>query len=97
VSLANLKADEGLRIDGADPGELSGVAVSSAGDLNEDGLDDVLVGAPGGNGPNPTGAGYVVFGDLFYNGDEGMAAADAMSAAAVADSTDPSPADDFMT
>jgi hypothetical protein len=56
--------DRGFRIDGARAGDQSGFAVSGAGDVNGDGRDDLLVGAPrldAGGDPN-TGAAYVVFG-----------------------------------
>ena len=35
----------GFRIDGIDPSDVSGFSVSGAGDVNGDGLDDVIVGA----------------------------------------------------
>jgi hypothetical protein len=44
---------------------LSGMSVAGAGDVNGDGLDDLVVGAPGdssGNYPHRLGASYVVFG-----------------------------------
>jgi hypothetical protein len=51
---------EGFAIQGIDGEDLSGRAVSSAGDVNGDGVDDVLIGAP--NAQANTGEGYVVFG-----------------------------------
>lgn len=58
VSLANLDGSNGFRIQGS-AYEYSGSAVSSAGDFNGDGLDDLLIGAPfAGNG----GSAFVVFG-----------------------------------
>jgi hypothetical protein len=51
-----IQGDDGFRIDGAAVFELSGHDVARAGDVNGDGLDDVLIGAP--FGP----ATYVVFG-----------------------------------
>ena len=54
----------GFRIDGIDAGDLSGRSVSGAGDVNGDGLADVIVGAyrasPDGN--SEAGESYVVFG-----------------------------------
>jgi outer membrane protein assembly factor BamB len=54
--------DRGFRIDG-DPLEEPGYAVAGAGDVNGDGLDDVLIGAPSAdnNGYN-SGSVYLVFG-----------------------------------
>jgi hypothetical protein len=50
----------GFVINGIDVNDAAGVSVSSAGDLDGDGLSDVLIGANGVS--SLTGAGYVVFG-----------------------------------
>jgi len=47
----------GFRIDGIDAGDRSGRSVSGAGDVNGDGLDDVIVGAPYANPAGDTRAG----------------------------------------
>jgi hypothetical protein len=54
----------GFVINGASGGDRSGVSVSSAGDVNNDGYDDLIVGADGAtrNGNQNAGASYVVFG-----------------------------------
>ena len=62
----DLAVDEpGLRILGALPGDTLGFGVA-AGDINGDGVDDVIVGAPGSNGAGnqrtDVGETYVVFG-----------------------------------
>jgi len=63
IPLATLNGVNGFTIFGAAAGEQSGVSVSSAGDVNGDGIDDLLIGAHGAdiNGTN-SGAAYVVFG-----------------------------------
>src|SRR5262245_35138660 len=56
----------GFVIHGQDMNDQSGCSVSSAGDINGDGFDDLIIGARYGDGPNDgrNGAGdsYVVFG-----------------------------------
>jgi hypothetical protein len=63
LDLSNLNNNTGFTIEGASSGSNSGIAVSGAGDLNGDGLGDVIIGAPSSDlffvGP---GDSYVVFG-----------------------------------
>ncbi|MGK2925548.1 MAG: beta strand repeat-containing protein [Lysobacterales bacterium] len=63
VNLSDLNGSNGIRIDGAELAETLGQSVSRAGDVNGDGIDDVIVGAilAGAEG-DYAGAAYVVFG-----------------------------------
>ena len=63
LDLSNLEDGAGIRLDGAVAGDDSGHSVSGAGDVNGDGFDDLIIGAPGAD-PNGegSGSGYVVFG-----------------------------------
>jgi len=63
LGLGTLDGTTGFRLDGAAAGDRSGRSAASAGDVNGDGYDDLIVGAWGAdpNG-NYTGASYVVFG-----------------------------------
>ena len=63
IDLSFLSAAEGFILQGAAAGDLAGYSVSSAGDVNGDGYDDLIVGAPGGDdGGADAGLSYVVFG-----------------------------------
>lgn len=64
VDLASALGTKGFRIDGAVAGHLAGYGVADAGDVNADGIDDVLLGAPltGYNSRSGSGSAYVVFG-----------------------------------
>ncbi|WP_342449561.1 VCBS domain-containing protein [Falsiroseomonas frigidaquae] len=61
--LANLSAADGWRIQGDAAGDQTGISVHSAGDVDGDGYDDVVIGAPGGaDGGTYAGEAYVLFG-----------------------------------
>ncbi|WP_052055460.1 FG-GAP repeat protein [Myxosarcina sp. GI1] len=64
LDLSTLDGSNGFVINGIDPNDSLGFSVSGAGDVNGDGIDDVIVGAGGGdpNGSNNAGESYVVFG-----------------------------------
>lgn len=67
VDLGSLAANEGFRIDGAALTGLLGYSVASAGDVNGDGYDDLLIGAPFADfgGKALSGSTYVIYGDDF--------------------------------
>ncbi|BBD65987.1 hemolysin-type calcium-binding region [Nostoc commune NIES-4072] len=56
LNLSDLNGTNGFKIKGIAPYNLSGYSVSNAGDINNDGIDDLIIGAPG------AGQSYVVFG-----------------------------------
>ena len=60
MNLSTLNGTNGFRLDGIDAGDLSGSSVSTAGDVNGDGISDLIIGAPGSD--EGTGEAYVVFG-----------------------------------
>ena len=60
LSLNSLDGSNGFVIRGIDENDNFGRSVSSAGDVNGDGINDIVIGAPNAN--NNRGAGYVVFG-----------------------------------
>jgi len=64
LDLSALVGTNGFAIEGIDAEDFSGFSVSSAGDINGDGCDDLLIGALGAdrNGPLTAGESYVVFG-----------------------------------
>ncbi|MEM8832106.1 MAG: integrin alpha, partial [Cyanobacteria bacterium P01_G01_bin.19] len=64
LDLSSLDGTNGFTINGIDRDDLSGGSVSSAGDINADGIDDLIIGAAGGNpsGNADAGESYVVFG-----------------------------------
>lgn len=74
-SLSNLNGSNGFKIDGLEQLDLLGFSVSSVGDINGDGFDDILIGAPTTNSSggyssslartqvrNDSGQSYVLFG-----------------------------------
>ena len=65
IDLSALNGSNGFVINGIDTGDLSGDSVSGAGDVNGDGIDDFIIGAPSAdrNGNNFAGESYVVFGN----------------------------------
>ena len=74
-NLSDLDGSNGFIINGISGLDYSGAIVSDAGDVNNDGFDDVIIGAYGVDGN--TGASYVVFGsDQPFSADFELAALD---------------------
>ncbi len=63
--LFGLNGDNGFVISGIDDFDFSQKSVSNAGDVNGDGIDDLIIGAAGAdpNGNRRAGESYVVFGN----------------------------------
>ncbi|WP_299324189.1 Ig-like domain-containing protein [Parasphingopyxis sp.] len=65
IDLTSLDAATGFIVQGDQDGDRAGISVSSAGDINGDGIDDIVVGAMQGNdGGSNAGEAYVIFGSL---------------------------------
>ncbi|MEQ8383078.1 MAG: hypothetical protein RH949_12010 [Coleofasciculus sp. A1-SPW-01] len=64
-NLSQLNGSNGFVINGIDAGDFIGGSVSGAGDINGDGIDDLIIGAPlaDPNGISGAGETYVVFGN----------------------------------
>ena len=64
IDLDTLDGSNGFVINGVDEADFSGESVSGAGDVNGDGIDDLIVGATGADpgGVQSAGESYVVFG-----------------------------------
>ena len=63
TNLSTLNGSNGFKLAGSVAGELVGMSVAGAGDVNGDGKSDIVVGAPATGGDLPqAGGAYVVFG-----------------------------------
>ncbi len=64
LDLSTIDGSNGFAINGANTVDILGSSVSAAGDVNGDGFDDIIVGAPGANvnGQEDAGSSYVIFG-----------------------------------
>lgn len=60
IALSDLNGINGFKLAGEINGDASGNSVSTTGDINGDGVTDILIGAPGRN----AGRSYVIYGDI---------------------------------
>ena len=74
LDLGALDGTNGFILTGIDAGDQSGSSVSSAGDVNGDGYDDLIIGANGAdpNGDSEAGETYVVYGGASAPGTDGV-------------------------
>lgn len=61
LDLTGLASGDGFKIEGANSQSSAGSSVSGIGDINDDGIDDILIGATTGY-DDPPGSAYVVYG-----------------------------------
>jgi len=68
IDLAKLTLTQGLKILGGYPYDHTGISVSSAGDLNNDGIDDFIIGADWSDpdGRNKAGSVFVIYGSKSF-------------------------------
>ena len=63
LELEKLNGSNGFALNGVSAGERSGAAVASIGDINNDGIGDLIVGAPGADTDEiDSGNSYIIFG-----------------------------------
>ncbi|MEM7553776.1 MAG: FG-GAP-like repeat-containing protein [Cyanobacteria bacterium P01_A01_bin.84] len=75
VSLSSINGSNGFVVRGNDSSDRLGYSVSSIGDINDDGIDDIIIGIPGGdegNEQSDVGESYVVFGGSGIGGENGI-------------------------
>jgi hypothetical protein len=68
LDLSALNGSNGFRLVGVDADTQSGFSVSTAGDVNGDGLDDLIIGTASTTGPVNKGESFVVFGKESWAG-----------------------------
>ena len=85
LGLGEINGTNGFVLNGVEEDGLSGTAVSGAGDVNGDGIEDVVVGSPGNLFKDSPGKGYVVFGSQGFgtnpnnNGSQGTVGDDILN------------------
>ena len=94
LDLSGLDGTNGFTLTGIDAGDRSGISVSSAGDVNGDGYDDLIIGASGAD-PNASLSGetYVIYGGA--TGTESLTPVTAQGTAAADNFTGNAGADSF--
>jgi hypothetical protein len=86
IDLASGIGARGVAIRGAVTGDLAGFSVNSAGDVNGDGLDDLMIGAPQNDaGGADAGAAYLIYGSTSY-GNTGASVGTNLTGSAAANS-----------
>ncbi len=80
IGLGSLNGSNGFKISGATANDQVGLSVSGAGDVNGDGLDDLLIGAPGVGEELDrfSGAAYIVLGKNSFSATVELSALDAI-------------------
>lgn len=75
IELSELDGENGFVIHGINSGDLLGASGGPGGDLNEDGIDDLLLGAWGADphGIEEAGQTYVIFGRAADSDEDGIA------------------------
>ena len=74
IPLSSLDGTNGFTLNGIDADDFSGISVSSAGDVNGDGYDDLIIGANSAdpNGDSEAGETYVIYGGASAPGTNGL-------------------------
>ncbi|NGZ26098.1 MAG: hypothetical protein G8345_04330 [Magnetococcales bacterium] len=93
IPLSEMTPDQGFRLDGAYGYDYFGHSVAMDGDINGDGYDDILIGAPGTDYYGDySGSSYVIFGGNFTGIPEGFT----VTGSSGADQIIGSPGDDIL-
>ena len=69
-NLETIDGNNGFIINGAETDDLTGTSATSAGDINGDSIDDIILGSPGNLFNNAAGKSYVVFGNANFGADK---------------------------
>ena len=97
MKLSELDDSQGFVIEGIDKGDQAGWSVNTAGDVNGDGYDDIIIGAP--YAANKKGESYVIFGGDF-TGDSTVTSAsgdDLLTVSTTSTDADTQPRDNPLT